>query len=234
MACYFGEGAASEGDFHAGLNFAATRGCPVVFICRNNGYAISTTTLEQYRGDGIASRGTGYGIPTVRVDGNDVLAVRAACAAARRLALQGSSDGGASGLGPGPVLVEAMSYRVSHHSTSDDSSAYRPSTDASLWMQHSDPLARLRLHLQRRSLWDAERERGARSRVRAEVLAAFGAAERERKAPLRAIFEDVYAELGGDQRRQMGELARVLDAYEREYVLDEFEGGRAGLREGEP
>lgn len=69
---YFGEGAASEGDFHAALNIAATRGCPTVFICRNNGYAISTPTLEQYKGDGIASRGVGYGIDTIRVDGNDV------------------------------------------------------------------------------------------------------------------------------------------------------------------
>lgn len=69
---YFGEGAASEGDFHAALNIAATRGCPTLFICRNNGYAISTPTLEQYKGDGIASRGVGYGIETIRVDGNDV------------------------------------------------------------------------------------------------------------------------------------------------------------------
>jgi len=174
----------------------------------------------------------------VRVDGNDVLAVRAACAAARRLALGGPNeagpgDGSGSGNGPGPVLVEAMSYRVSHHSTSDDSSAYRPSAAASHWTQHSDPLARLRLHLQGRSLWCASRERAARARLRADVLAAFGAAERERKAPLRAIFEDVYAELGGDQRRQMGELARLLDGYGEEYALEEFEGGRAGLREGE-
>ncbi|RMY00211.1 hypothetical protein D0868_09128, partial [Hortaea werneckii] len=116
VACYFGEGAASEGDFHAALNIAATRACPVVFICRNNGYAISTPTLEQYRGDGIASRGVGYGIDTIRVDGNDILAVREATRQARSLAL---SEGGK------PVLVEAMSYRVSHHSTSDDSFAYR-------------------------------------------------------------------------------------------------------------
>ena len=70
--CYFGEGAASEGDFHAALNIAATRACPVIFFCRNNGYAISTPTLEQYKGDGVASRGMGYGIDTIRVDGNDV------------------------------------------------------------------------------------------------------------------------------------------------------------------
>ena len=74
--CYFGEGAASEGDFHAALNIAATRSCPIVFVCRNNGYAISTPALEQYKGDGIASRGVGYGIDTIRVDGNDIFAVR--------------------------------------------------------------------------------------------------------------------------------------------------------------
>ncbi|KAA6413316.1 MAG: 2-oxoisovalerate dehydrogenase E1 alpha subunit [Lasallia pustulata] len=103
VACYFGEGAASEGDFHAALNIAATRACPVVFVCRNNGYAISTPTLEQYRGDGIASRGVGYGIDTVRVDGNDVFAVREVMGRARAMALEG---------GGRPVLVEAMSYRV--------------------------------------------------------------------------------------------------------------------------
>jgi 2-oxoisovalerate dehydrogenase E1 component alpha subunit len=74
VICYFGEGAASEGDFHAALNMASTLKCPVIFYCRNNGFAISTPVQEQYRGDGIASRGIGYGIHTIRVDGNDVWA----------------------------------------------------------------------------------------------------------------------------------------------------------------
>src|SRR4051812_15122065 len=91
VVSYFGEGAASEGDFHAALNMAATRSCPAIFICRNNGYAISTPTLEQYRGDGIASRGVGYGIDTIRVDGNDIWAVREATKRAREMALE---DGG--------------------------------------------------------------------------------------------------------------------------------------------
>jgi 2-oxoisovalerate dehydrogenase E1 component alpha subunit len=116
VVAYFGEGSASEGDFHAALNFAATRSCPVIFICRNNGYAISTPTLDQYRGDGIASRGIGYGIDSIRVDGNDIWAVREATKRARELAL---TDGGR------PVLIECMTYRVAHHSTSDDSFAYR-------------------------------------------------------------------------------------------------------------
>jgi 2-oxoisovalerate dehydrogenase E1 component alpha subunit len=132
VACYFGEGAASEGDFHAALNIAATRGCPVVFICRNNGYAISTPTLEQYKGDGIASRGIGYGIETIRVDGNDIMAVYAVTQAAREIALKQQK----------PVLVEAMSYRVSHHSTSDDSFAYRAKVDVEEWKRRDNPITR--------------------------------------------------------------------------------------------
>ncbi|MFQ3267616.1 MAG: 2-oxoisovalerate dehydrogenase E1 component alpha subunit, partial [Colwellia sp.] len=73
--CYFGEGAASEGDFHAGLNMAAVQEAPVIFFCRNNGYAISTPSDEQFKGNGIASRGVGYGMKTIRIDGNDILAV---------------------------------------------------------------------------------------------------------------------------------------------------------------
>lgn len=85
---YFGEGAASEGDFHAGLNMAATLEAPVLFFCRNNGYAISTPAWEQYRGDGIVSRAAGYGIHAIRVDGNDAFAVYAAVRAARQMAVE--------------------------------------------------------------------------------------------------------------------------------------------------
>ncbi|XP_014816682.1 PREDICTED: 2-oxoisovalerate dehydrogenase subunit alpha, mitochondrial-like, partial [Calidris pugnax] len=112
VICYFGEGAASEGDAHAGFNFAATLECPIVFFCRNNGYAISTPTSEQYRGDGIAARGPGYGLMSIRVDGNDVFAVYNATKEARRRAVAENQ----------PFLIEAMTYRIGHHSTSDDSS----------------------------------------------------------------------------------------------------------------
>lgn len=116
--CYFGDGSASEGDCHAALNMAATTESPVIFFCRNNGYAISTPTSEQYRGDGVASRGPGYGITSFRVDGNDLLAVFNTVKKARELCLTSGKNQ--------PVLIEAISYRVSHHSTSDDSLAYRP------------------------------------------------------------------------------------------------------------
>jgi 2-oxoisovalerate dehydrogenase E1 component alpha subunit len=156
--CYFGEGAASEGDFHAGLAMASTlggrkyknttiltswtncsRNLALILFCRNNGFAISTPSSEQYAGDGIAARGPGYGIDTIRVDGNDALAVYAAVKEARKRAIADNK----------PVLVEAMSYRcgnfmiinfsayvgrrVGHHSTSDDSFAYRAKQEVEDW-----------------------------------------------------------------------------------------------------
>ncbi|KAK0515134.1 hypothetical protein JMJ35_002513 [Cladonia borealis] len=222
VACYFGEGAASEGDFHAALNIAATRSCPVVFICRNNGYAISTPTLEQYRGDGIASRGIGYGIDTIRVDGNDIFAVREVAKEARRMALQ---DGGK------PILIEAMSYRVSHHSTSDDSFAYRAKVEVEDWKRRDNPITRLRKWMENKGLWDEEKEKEARSQIRRDVLTAFAQAEKEKKAPLRDIFTDVYEELSEESKAQMKELGRLLDEYPEEYDVSEFEGGRKGLDE---
>jgi 2-oxoisovalerate dehydrogenase E1 component alpha subunit len=107
------------GDAHAAFNFAATLDAPIIFFCRNNGYAISTPTSEQYGGDGIAGKGLGYGLVTMRIDGNDMLAVYNATRRARELAL-GDGDGRHR-----PVLIEAMTYRLGHHSTSDDSTAYR-------------------------------------------------------------------------------------------------------------
>ncbi|KAG4437264.1 hypothetical protein IFR05_007241 [Cadophora sp. M221] len=220
VACYFGEGAASEGDFHAALNIAATRSCPVIFICRNNGYAISTPTLEQYRGDGIASRGTGYGIDTIRVDGNDIWAVREVTKRARELALK---DGGR------PVLIEAMSYRISHHSTSDDSFAYRARVEVEDWKRRDNPITRLRKYLEKKGIWDEEKESQARSRIRKDVLKAFAAAEKEKKPPMRSMFEDMYEELTPEMKDQMRELKSVIERYPDEYDVSEFEGGKDTL-----
>jgi 2-oxoisovalerate dehydrogenase E1 component alpha subunit len=135
--CYFGEGAASEGDFHAALNFASTKDCPILFFVRNNGFAISTPTSEQFRGDGIASRGSGYGIPVMRVDGNDFLAVHEATRRARAFILEENR----------PVLIEAMSYRQGHHSTSDDSTQYRPVAEIKHWKETCDPIERTKRYL---------------------------------------------------------------------------------------
>lgn len=219
--CFFGEGAASEGDFHAAMNIAATRSCPVVFICRNNGYAISTPTLEQYRGDGIASRGIGYGIDTIRIDGNDIWAVREATKKAREMALQ---DGGK------PVLIECMTYRVSHHSTSDDSFAYRARVEVEDWKRRDNPITRLRKWMEAKGCWDETKEKAARDGLRREILKGFAEAEKEKKPALRTMFEDVYEELTDDLKGQMKELKEMLDKYPDEYDVAEYEGGKDSLK----
>ncbi|KAH9810750.1 Dehydrogenase E1 component [Teratosphaeria destructans] len=220
VACYFGEGAASEGDFHAALNIAATRACPVLFICRNNGYAISTPTLEQYRGDGIASRGVGYGIDTVRVDGNDILAVREVTRQARQRALSDPNR---------PILIEAMSYRVSHHSTSDDSFAYRQKVEVEDWKRRDNPITRLRKYMENQGIWDEAKEKDLRSEARKSILEAYRKAEKEKHPPLAAMMEDVYEELTEEQVEQMRRMRSVIERYPDEYDVSGYEGGLDGL-----
>ncbi|RKP39859.1 thiamine diphosphate-binding protein [Dimargaris cristalligena] len=183
VMCYFGDGAASEGDFHAALNMAATLGCPVIFFCRNNGFAISTPAAEQYRGDGVASRGIGYGIDTIRCDGNDIWAVYNATQKARALAVEQNR----------PVLVESLTYRIGHHSTSDDSSAYRSQSEVEGWKRRDNPLTRLRKWLENRGWWNAELEKQTRTDLRAQVLRAFADAEKLPLPPISEAFTDVYA-----------------------------------------
>lgn len=218
--CFFGEGAASEGDFHAALNIAATRQVPAIFICRNNGYAISTPTPDQYRGDGIASRGAGYGIETLRVDGNDIFAVRRAVKEARRLALE---NGGK------PVLVEMMAYRVGHHSTSDDSFAYRQKVEVEEWKRRDNPITRLRKWLEGRGLWDETKEKELRSAARKEVLTAFDKAEKMTKPAIAEAFRDVYENITEEQKMHIEELVDILKRYPKEYDIDQYEGGIESL-----
>ncbi|KAJ2171760.1 hypothetical protein GGH16_002682 [Coemansia sp. RSA 560] len=210
--CYFGEGAASEGDFHAGLNMAATLGCPVIYYCRNNGYAISTPSIEQYRGDGIASRGIGYGIDTIRVDGNDIWAIYAATKAAREIAVEQNK----------PVLIEAMTYRVSHHSTSDDSSAYRSKKEVEDWNKRDNPISRMRAWLENKGWWARGEDAEVSKTAKAEVLAAFAAAEKLKKPAIHHLFEDVYDEIPQSLMKEKAEIEELVKKYPDYYQVNEF------------
>ncbi|KAI0304377.1 branched-chain alpha-keto acid dehydrogenase E1-alpha subunit [Multifurca ochricompacta] len=185
-AVYFGEGAASEGDFHAGMLFASTIASPTLFIARNNGFAISTPSSEQYFGDGIAARGAGYGIDTIRVDGNDVLAVLSAAREARRRCVE-------SGRG---VLLEAMTYRVGHHSTSDDSFAYRARQEVEDRTRIDNPIARYRLFLKNCGWWSDAEEDELKGLLKTDVMRAFKLAESLKRHELKEVFSDVY---GGEE-----------------------------------
>ncbi|CAM2110426.1 unnamed protein product [Caretta caretta] len=213
VICYFGEGAASEGDAHAGFNFAATLECPILFFCRNNGYAISTPTSEQYRGDGIAARGPGYGIMSIRVDGNDVFAVYNATREARRRAIAENQ----------PFLIEAMTYRIGHHSTSDDSSAYRSVDEVNYWDKQDHPISRLHHYLRGRGWWDEEQEKSWRKKSRKRVMEAFEQAERKLKPGPQHLFSDVYHEMPPHLQKQQEALLRHLQLYGDHYPLEHFE-----------
>jgi 2-oxoisovalerate dehydrogenase E1 component alpha subunit len=207
--CYFGEGAASEGDFHAALNFAATTESPVVFFCRNNGYAISTPVKDQYRGDGIISRAAGYGMKAIRVDGNDIFAVHMATKEARRIALEESR----------PVFVEVMSYRRGHHSTSDDSTRYRSISEINSWGDMC-PLRRLRswMEADERKWWNDGLEAEIRDSERVAVLSALETAERRGPPEISELFHDVYAEMPPHLMKQEAELHEHMAKYPEYYT----------------
>lgn len=181
VACYFGEGAASEGDFHAALNFAATLDCPVIFICRNNGWAISTPAKEQFRGDGIAARGFGYGIKSLRVDGGDAQAVYTATAKAREHVTRTLS----------PMLLELMAYRMGHHSTSDDARRYVP-LHIQKESEASDPLKRLKKHLVGCGVLTEILSSKMEEEAITEARRALATAEDEMTPPIESMFDDVY------------------------------------------
>jgi pyruvate dehydrogenase E1 component alpha subunit len=182
--CYFGEGATSEGDFHVGLNFAAVRKSQTIFFCRNNGYAISTPAYQQFASDGIAPKGIGYGIETVRVDGNDFFAVYDVVAKARNHCLEGK----------GPFLIEAMTYRMGAHSTSDDPSQYRSEDEVNKWLK-KDPILRLRRYLEKQSLWDSGKEAALLKVISLEVETSIAEAKESSRPPLHSMVEGVYFEV---------------------------------------
>jgi len=206
--CYFGEGAASEGDFHAGLNMAAVHGAPVIFFCRNNGYAISTPSQEQFNGNGIASRGVGYGIKTLRIDGNDILAVMKAVQWAREYTLAENS----------PVIIEAMSYRLGAHSTSDDPSGYRTREEEAKW-QANDPILRMKNWLLAQSWWDEAQDSALFEQLRDDVLAAVKVAEKIAKPELRELVTDVYDDVPQHIEKQYEELVSHIKQYPDAYPV---------------
>jgi 2-oxoisovalerate dehydrogenase E1 component alpha subunit len=211
--CYFGDGAASEGDFHAGLNMAAVLKCPVVFVARNNGYAISTPSCEQYAGDGIAPRGVGYGIKTIRVDGNDILAVYGAAVEARKIAIEEQC----------PVLIETMSYRLGAHSTSDDPSGYRSSEEEEQWRQ-KDPISRMKNWLVKKNWWNESADEALQKTFRTEILSELKLAEKRPKPPLQDLVSDVYKTIPANLQEQFKNLEAHIAKYPENYLMH-GEGG---------
>ncbi len=201
-AGWVGDGATAESDFHAALVFASTYKAPVVLNVVNNQWAISTFQGIARGGAGtFAARGLGFGIPALRVDGNDYLATYAVAQWAIERARRNL----------GPTLVEYVTYRAGAHSTSDDPSAYRPKHESEGWPL-GDPILRLKEHLIAIDAWSNERHVQAESEITAEVISAqkeaerFGTLHAGGKPSARDIFEDVYAEPPPHLRRQRQQI----------------------------
>jgi len=195
-----GDGATSEGDTHAALNFAAVWNSPVVFFVQNNGYAISVPVAKQTAAPSLAHKGVGYGIPGRLVDGNDPAAVYAVV----RQAVE-SAAGGA-----GPTLIEALTYRIEAHTNADDAARYRPQAEVQKWLGR-DPVTRLRQYLLDRGLLDG----AVLSALDAEAEAQAGDLRRRMNAgtvPDPAdLFRFVYAAPTPELRRQQRQLAAELE-----------------------
>ncbi|HZO16132.1 MAG TPA: thiamine pyrophosphate-dependent enzyme, partial [Polyangiaceae bacterium] len=194
---YFGDGATSSGEFHNGLNFAGVYKAPTIFLCRNNGWAISVPTERQTATSTFAEKGIAYAVPGVRCDGNDIFAViqvtREAVARAAR--------------GEGPTLIEALTYRLSGHSTSDDPKRYRPDEEVDPW-QKLDPNARMRAYLRERVGWSDGDQSELEESVAAELKQLVETAEKTPPPPLESLFDDVFEELPWHLREQREELLR--------------------------
>ena len=194
---YLGEGATSAEDFHAGLNFAAVYRTPVVFLCQNNQWAISTPAAAQSASETFAIKALAYGMPGERVDGNDVFAVYAATREAVDRARRGD----------GPTLIEAVTYRMGAHSTADDPARYRE--DLTEEWTRKDPIARLRAWLLARKLLDDAADGVLRAAVEQEVKEAIEAEEPVGPPALATLIEDVFAEPTAALREQLADLERV-------------------------
>ncbi len=196
-----GDGATSEGDTHAALNFAAVWQSPVVFFVQNNGYAISVPLSKQSAAPSLAHKGIGYGIPAMLIDGNDAAAVYAAVQRAVASAAQGR----------GPTLIEALTYRIEAHTNADDATRYRHQDEVEGWLTR-DPLTRIRRHLLARGLLDEAAVAALDAEAEAEAAALRQRMNTDSVNDPADLFRHVYAEQTPALRRQQRELSAELTA----------------------
>ncbi|HEY8206989.1 MAG TPA: thiamine pyrophosphate-dependent dehydrogenase E1 component subunit alpha [Myxococcaceae bacterium] len=198
MMAFLGDGATSSSDFHAAMNFAGVYKVPVVFVCQNNHWSISIPTHRQTASESIAIKARAYGFPGVKIDGNDVEEVyRASKEAVDR-----------ARAGEGPTLVEAETYRMGAHSSSDDPTRYRDQAEVDRWKLR-DPLDRLRTRLLERGGWSVEKEEALRADLLKQVNAAIEEAEKLPPPAPETLFDDVYAAEPWNLREQREEMRRL-------------------------
>jgi 2-oxoisovalerate dehydrogenase E1 component alpha subunit len=187
----FGEGATSEGDWHAGMNIGAVFKAPIVYLCQNNRYVITQDFSSQTTSKNVAVKAHAYGIPGYLVDGQDVLAVHAV--------IQKAVEHARAGLGPS--LIEAQTYRYDPHSSSDDDARYRSREEVASW-RNLDPISRFQAFLEHQGLWSDDLETSIRAETTAELEHALKQAETSGTPEPSSLFDDVYASLTPELERQ--------------------------------
>lgn len=202
---YFGDGATSQGDFHVGLNFAGVFKIPTIFFCKNNQWAISVPLSRQTASSTLAVKALAYGIEGVRVDGNDLLAVIYATREAAKKARQGG----------GPTLIEAVTYRMGPHSTSDDPRLYASESKLEEW-KGKDPILRFQKYLATKGIWNPTYEQEITQRVTQEIAQAISEAEKLPNPPVESLFEDVYAEMPSSLKEQRADLLQFKNLKHKE------------------
>ena len=198
---FFGDGATSSNDFHAGLNFAGVFRTPTIFFCQNNEWAISLPRSRQTAARTLAEKGAAYGVPGVVVDGNDVHQVFRTVREARARAMAGE----------GPTIIEAQVYRLGPHSTSDDPRRYRTDAELAEWKQR-DPIGRLKHELIDAGQWSEDRDAKLLEEIRTEIASAVQHSESIGPADPLSFLDDVYATRTPgleDQRHQLEEMIRM-------------------------
>ena len=197
---YFGDGATSEGDFYEAINFAGVFKANTIFLCQNNGWAISIPRGSQTAAQTLAQKGIAAGIYSIQVDGNDVLAVYKATREAAERARKGE----------GPTLIECMTYRVGPHSTSDDPAKYRNQGEPQEWLA-KDPVARFKVYLQKKGVWSEQLEQKLTADADLQIETAIREAEAENTIPMEEMFSYVYEEMPHSLREQMEEIKTAME-----------------------
>ncbi len=196
---FFGDGATSEGAFHEGANFAGVMGAPLILFCNNNQWAISTPLEAQTRAETLADKAVGYGIPGVRVDGGDVLAVYEATREAVERARAGD----------GPTFIEAVTYRAAPHATADDPSVYIDAERVE-GEKRNECVGRYERYLRRLGVLTDEVDEQIRAEAADTMRAAIAAAEAEPPADSGLVFEHAYVQPPPELSRDRAELRRIL------------------------
>jgi pyruvate dehydrogenase E1 component alpha subunit len=196
----FGDGATSEGDFHEAMNFAGVYRTPTVFLCQNNGFAISMPRERQTAAAYLADKAIGYGMPGVLVDGNDLFAVLETVQTAVRRARAGE----------GPTFIEALTFRIGPHTTTDDAGRYRSDGEVDEWRAR-DPIDRLRRYLSANGGWDEQWEHEVYAAATAEIEAAVANAEGLEAFAPTEMFDRMYATPTSAMDRQRAQLRRGTD-----------------------